>query len=130
MRNLQRMLGISWVDQLPNKDILQRVNSIVDRELFEDVKRRETSYLGHILCLERFHFQRFIIQGKIEGGKNRNSYKKIILPTKYITKNTNTKLPELQNAAINKTLWREWWWMPTQESAWYITKEVRFTWDV
>ena len=55
MWTLRRMLSVSWVDRVRNEDILQRAG-LVERELFENIKKRKTGYLGHILRGERYHF--------------------------------------------------------------------------
>lgn len=51
---LRRMLKISWTEHVRNEDVL-RMAQLEDRELFEDVKKRKISYLGHIVRGERYH---------------------------------------------------------------------------
>ena len=73
---LRRMLRISWVNHIRNEEVLRRAQ-IEDRELFEVIKRRKISYLGHIMRGERYEFQRLVLQGKVEGGKRGMGRKKL-----------------------------------------------------
>ena len=41
----------------------------VDREILGIVKRRKTSYLGHIYKGSRYEFLRLIMEGKVEGRR-------------------------------------------------------------
>lgn len=66
MWTLRRMLRVSWVDYVTNRDLLRRAG-LVDREVFEIKKK--TGYLGHILHGRRYHFPLLILQGEIEEGK-------------------------------------------------------------
>nr|CAH7714379.1 unnamed protein product [Callosobruchus chinensis] len=75
MWTLRRMLKISWTEHVRKDDVL-RMAGLEDRELFEHIKKRKISYLGHIIRGERYEFQRLILQGKSKvedealGGKN------------------------------------------------------------
>lgn len=42
----RRMLRISWVDHVTNEEVLRRMGR--DRELLCTIKKRKTSYLGHV----------------------------------------------------------------------------------
>nr|CAH7716541.1 unnamed protein product [Callosobruchus chinensis] len=44
---IRRMLKISWTKHVPNEMVLRRMN--VDGEILGTVKKRKTSYLGHIM---------------------------------------------------------------------------------
>nr|CAH7723139.1 unnamed protein product [Callosobruchus chinensis] len=76
MWTLRRMLKISWTEHVRNDDVL-RMAGLEDRELFEHIKKRKISYLGHIIRGERYEFQRLILQGKIEGGRRGTGRKKL-----------------------------------------------------
>ena len=41
----------------------------VDREILGIVKRRKTSYLGHIYRGSRYEFLRLIMEGKVKGRR-------------------------------------------------------------
>ena len=64
---MRRMLKISWTEHTSNETVLRRMNA--DREILGIVKRRKTSYLGHIYRGERYEFLRLIMEGKIEGRR-------------------------------------------------------------
>nr|CAH7746925.1 unnamed protein product [Callosobruchus chinensis] len=76
MWTLRRMLKISWTEHVRNDDVL-RMAGLGDRELFEHIKKRKISYLGHIIRGERYEFQRVILQGKVEGGRRGIGRKKL-----------------------------------------------------
>lgn len=63
----RRMLRIPWTDHIRNEEVLRRMN--MDRELLDIIKKRKTSYLGHLLRHERYNFLRIIMEGKIEGRR-------------------------------------------------------------
>ena len=62
---MRRMLTISWTKHITNETVLRRTN--VDREIL--VKRRKTSYLGHIYRGSRYEFLRLIMESKVEGRR-------------------------------------------------------------
>ena len=64
---MRRMLRISNIEHITNKTVLRRMN--VNRENLGFVKRRKTSYLGHIYRGSRYEFLRLIMEGKVEGRK-------------------------------------------------------------
>ncbi|CAG9831432.1 unnamed protein product [Diabrotica balteata] len=59
----RRMLKTSWTDRVRNEEVLRRMNR--EREPTEIVKKRKTSYLGHIFRHDRYNFLQLIIEGKI-----------------------------------------------------------------
>nr|CAH7763302.1 unnamed protein product [Callosobruchus chinensis] len=68
MWTLRWMLKISWTEHIRNDDVL-RMAGLEDQKLFEHIKKRKISYLGHIIRGELYEFQPLIVQGKIEGGR-------------------------------------------------------------
>lgn len=100
---LRRMLRVSWVDHVRNEEVLQRAG-LADRELFENIKKRKIGYLGHILRGERYHFQRLILQGKIEGGRRGIGRKKLSWLRNIRQWTGIRNLQELQDAAINRLI--------------------------
>lgn len=63
----RRLLKISWTQRITNETVLQRMGQ--DRELLIDIKKRKTSYLGHIYRGRNYEFLRLIMEGKIEGRR-------------------------------------------------------------
>ncbi|KAL3267530.1 hypothetical protein HHI36_011652 [Cryptolaemus montrouzieri] len=97
------MLRVSWVEHVTNEDILRRTG-LIDRELFENIKRRKIGYLGHVLRGERYHFQRLILQGKIEGGKRGVGRRKLSWLRNIRQWTGIQDFQTLQNAAINRII--------------------------
>lgn len=70
----RRLLKISWTERVTNEAVLQRLNK--ERELLLTIKKRKTSYLGHVIRGEKYEVLQLILQGKIEGrrGIGRKQY--------------------------------------------------------
>lgn len=103
MWTLRRMLRVPWVDRVRNEDILRRAG-LEERELFEIIKKRKIAYLGHILRGERYHFQRLILQGKIEGGKRGIGRRKLSWLRNIRHWTGIQDFQALQVAAVNRTI--------------------------
>lgn len=71
----RRMLRISWVHRVTNKEVLRRAKR--SRELTLTIKKK-ISYLGHVLRHERYRLLQVIMMGKVEGkrraGRRRKSW--------------------------------------------------------
>ena len=63
----RRVLKISWTERKTNEEVLRLVSR--ERELFEIIKKRKTTYLGHIMRNEKYRFLQLVIEGKIEGRR-------------------------------------------------------------
>lgn len=63
----RRMLRISWTQHITNQAVLNTINR--DQELLTTIKKRKTSYLGHIMRNDKYNLLRLIIEGKIEGRR-------------------------------------------------------------
>jgi hypothetical protein len=57
----RRMEKISWTDRVRNEEVLRRVKE--DRNIIHTIKRRQTDWIGDILCRNRLLVH--IIEGKI-----------------------------------------------------------------
>jgi len=64
MWTLRRMLRVSWVDLVTNQNILRRAG-LVDRELFENIKRRKTASLGGTYFFENEFIRLWQFFGRI-----------------------------------------------------------------
>lgn len=102
MWTLRRMFRIPWTDLVRNEEVLGKAG-LTSRELFDAIKKRKTSYLGHILRGPRYEFQRLILQGKIEGkrgiGRKKLSWLRNIRQWTGIH-----DFMSLQNAALNREI--------------------------
>ena len=74
----RRMLLKSWRGQVPNVEVLRRMNT--EAELMMLVKERKLNYFGHVMLRNEKYHLLHIIQGKIEGrrapGRRRTSWLK------------------------------------------------------
>ncbi|XP_073824763.1 FERM domain containing isoform X3 [Musca autumnalis] len=60
----RRILKIPWIAHVSNDEVLRRLNKT--RELFDHIKRRKISYLGHIMRNPKYRILQRILQAKIE----------------------------------------------------------------
>lgn len=79
MWTYRRILKISWMDKISNKQVLQRLNK--ETEIIHTVKCRKLEYLGHIMRNEtKYKLLKCILQGKAHGrrgaGRRRISWLK------------------------------------------------------
>ena len=63
----RRMLRIPWTAMQTNEAVLNRSSAV--RELFETIKIRKISYLGHVLRGNRYKILQLIMKGKVEGSR-------------------------------------------------------------
>lgn len=59
----RKVLRIPWTDRVTNEEVLRRMNTT--RQLMVTIKRRKTSYLGHILRNNKYKLLQRILKGKI-----------------------------------------------------------------
>nr|CAH7729152.1 unnamed protein product [Callosobruchus chinensis] len=103
MWTLRRMLKVSWTELVRNDDVL-RMARLEDRELFEHIKKRKISYLGHIIRGERYEFQRLILQGKIEDGRRGLGRKKLSWLRNICQWTGTSDFQSIQKAARNRII--------------------------
>lgn len=63
----RRLLKIPWTRRMTNENVIGMMGT--DRELLQHVKRRKTSYLGHIYRGPKYQLLKLIMEGKIEGQR-------------------------------------------------------------
>uniref|UniRef100_A0A2S2PW26 Uncharacterized protein n=1 Tax=Sipha flava TaxID=143950 RepID=A0A2S2PW26_9HEMI len=63
-----RILNISWVDKVTNKEILRKGK---EPEVMKIIKPRKLQYFGHLLRSEKYQVLQLIIQGKICRKRSR-----------------------------------------------------------
>ncbi|MDK1801117.1 hypothetical protein LRR74_28510, partial [Klebsiella pneumoniae] len=68
MWTYRRILRISWVSRITNKEVLRRMGK--EKEIIDTVKIRKLQYLGHVMRGERYTLLQTIIQGKIQGKRS------------------------------------------------------------
>lgn len=67
MWTYRRMLRVPWTDRVTNEEILRRVGK--DREILLSIKRRKTTYFGHLIRSPKYQLLQLIVEGKIEGRR-------------------------------------------------------------
>ena len=63
----RRMLKISWVMKVSNKEVLNRANK--ERELINAVQKRKLVYAGHVM--RGGGLQKILLEGMVEGKRER-----------------------------------------------------------
>jgi hypothetical protein len=67
----RKMEKISWTDRVRNEELLHRVKE--ERNIVHTIERRKANWIGHIL--RRNCLLKHVIEGKLEGRKDRNDRK-------------------------------------------------------
>ena len=62
MWTYRRLLSIPWTGRVTNEEVLRRMKK--QRELFTNIKKRKTAYLGHILRNEKYKILQLILEKK------------------------------------------------------------------
>ena len=65
LRCLRRILGISWQDRVPNKDVLDRAGI---PSMFAMLSQRRLRWLGHILRTEDGRLPKDVLYGELTSG--------------------------------------------------------------
>ena len=65
LRCLRRILGISWQDRVPNKDVLERAGI---PSMFAMLSQRRLRWLGHILRMEGGRLPKDVLYGELTSG--------------------------------------------------------------
>ncbi|CAG9826955.1 unnamed protein product [Diabrotica balteata] len=70
-----RMLRISWIQHISNRQVLNRVGQ-GEGELIKMIKKSKLAYLGHIIRGSRYRIIQLILNGNIDGkrGIGRKKY--------------------------------------------------------
>ena len=96
----RRMLKISYLDKVTNEKIFQLVKE--GRTLLTSIKIRKLQYFGHLVRADGF--QKFLLEGKIEGVKRRGAQKLTWMAN--IVKWTGLSFIECLRLAQNRKEWR------------------------
>ena len=65
LRCLRRILGITWQDHTPNKDVLQRASS---QSVFALLSQRRMRWLGHVYRMEDGRIPKDVLYGGFVNG--------------------------------------------------------------
>ena len=67
----RRLLRVNWTDRRSNESIMNEMGTI--RKLPELIQRKKLKYIGHAIWNERADFMFTVLQGKVEGKRNRTT---------------------------------------------------------
>lgn len=99
---LRRMLKISYVDRITNKEVMVRAG--VKRELLSTITKRQLNFLGHVLRKEGLEC--LVLQGRMEGKRGRGRPRTTFMDRiKKVTGINSTKT--IFDYARDRTCWRE-----------------------
>ena len=65
LRCLRRILGISWQDRVPNKDVLERAGT---PNMFAMLSQRRSRWLGHVRRREDGRLPKDVLYGELTSG--------------------------------------------------------------
>ena len=68
MRCLRRLLGITWRDKIPNRDVLLRTKTL---SLYSIMAKRRLRWLGHVSRMDNGRIPKDLLYGELEQGKRK-----------------------------------------------------------
>ena len=99
----RRLLRVKWTDRRTNGSILNELGTT--RKLLILIQRRKLKYVGHALRTERTDLMTTVLQGKVNGKRNRGR------PPVSLVKNiiyiSGTKLQEVTRLSQVRDCWRQ-----------------------
>jgi len=72
---LRRMMKISWMKKVTNKDVLRRAQT--EKQLMKQIVKRHCRFLGHIVGNRGIEYQ--VVTGKVEGKRDRGRQRQTFL---------------------------------------------------
>ena len=102
----RRLLRVKWTDRRTNESVLQELG--LRRELLIIIQHRRLKYVGHAIRNQKTDLMSTILQGKVEGKRNRGRP-----PTTLVSNITNTsgkKLQDLIRIGHDRESWRNLVW--------------------
>ena len=99
----RRLLRVKWTDRRSNESILNELGTI--RKLLVLIQRRKLKYAGHAIRNVRTDLMSTVLQGKVEGKRNRGRPPASLASN--ITKTSGKKLQEVVRLSQDRECWRE-----------------------
>lgn len=105
MRNLRRLLGITWQDRVSNADVLARTSTL---SMFAILSQRRLRWLGHVCRMEDGRIPKDILYGELATGTRPTGrpalrYKDAC---KRDLKSCNLNPADLESATSDRSSWR------------------------
>ena len=99
----RRLLSVKWTDRRTIKSILNELGTT--RKLLILVQRRKLKYAGHALRNERTDLMTTVLQGKVNGKRNKGRPPASLV--KNITYISGKKLQEVTRLSQDRGCWRQ-----------------------
>ena len=102
----RRLSNIRWEDRRTNQSVLEDMS--IERSFLNQIKRRRLKYVGHALRNPRTNLMSTVLQGKVEGKRNRGRP-----PTTYIDnikKDSGLSLSQIVRRSDDRDDWRSGGW--------------------
>ena len=105
MRNLRRILNITWQEKIPNADILARANV---PSIFTLLKQRRLRWLGHVRRMGDHRLPKSILYGELCNGNRATGrpklrYKDVV---KKDMKDLGINIADWEDEAADRPIWR------------------------
>ena len=98
----RRVLRVKWTDRRSNESILNELGTT--RKLLVLIQRRKLKYVGHAVRNERTDLMSTVLQGKVEGKRNRGRPPASL--ARNITNISGKKLQEVVRLSQDREGWR------------------------
>ncbi|XP_069181202.1 uncharacterized protein [Procambarus clarkii] len=105
MRNLRRILDITWKDHVTNKTVLERTGI---PSMFTHLKQRCMRCLGHVTCMEDGRILKDLVYGKLASGMRLTGRPQLCFKDacKCDLKQMNIDNNIWEAAAVDRSAWR------------------------
>ena len=105
MKNIRKLLGITYLDRVTNQEIIDRISSSLTSpftDILTTVKRRKLKWYGHVTRGDGL--AKIILQGNVEGKRSRGRPKKQWIDN--IKEWTGKGFNELNEIVYDRKKWR------------------------
>ena len=106
MKNIRKLLGITYLDRVTNQEIIDRISSSLTSpftDILTTVKRRKLKWYGHVTRGDGL--AKIILQGNVEGKRSRGRPKKQWIDN--IKEWTGKGFNELNEIVYDRKKWRK-----------------------
>ena len=98
----RRLLRVSWKDMRTNESILEELST--NRVLMQQINRRKMRYLGHAVRNPKTNLMATILQGRVEGKRNRGRPQTLYMDN--VTAISGFTLAGMMHRSRNQEDWR------------------------
>ena len=105
MKIYRRMLCISYMDRISNKEVLERINVKEEGRLLHWIQCKKATYFGHVCRMKGDRLPKMVMEGTLEGARIRGR------PRKQWWENivdwTGRNYEQCRHLAMERATWRE-----------------------